>query len=102
MPENVFIVSELSWIEAINQNEQTTLYLLEGITANEFGQCCYVKFKTPQKITFLANFLTESKFSFDQPALQQQARQFEDYERLADCPISSGVELNEYIDDKLL
>ncbi len=43
----------------------------------------------------------ESKFSFDQPALQQKARQFEEYERLADCPISSGIELNEYSDDKL-
>ena len=43
----------------------------------------------------------ESKFSFDQPALQQKARQFEEYDRLADCPISSGIELNEYSDDKL-
>ena len=101
LPENVFIVSELNWITVLNQKQQTDLYLLEGITANEFGQCFYVKFKTPQKITFLANFLTESKFSFDQPALQQQARQFESYEKLANCPISSGVELNEYIDDKL-
>lgn len=101
LPENVFIVSELSWITVLNQKQQTDLYLREGITANKFGQCFYVKFKTPQKITFLANFLTESKFSFSQPALQQQARQFEEYERLANCPISSGVELNEYIDDKL-
>ncbi len=101
LPENVFIVSELSWIKVLNQKQQTDLYLREGITANQFGQCFYVKFKTPQKITFLANFLTESKFSFDRPALQQQARQFEEYERLANCPISSGVELNEYIDDKL-
>jgi hypothetical protein len=101
LPENVFIVSELSWIEVLNQKSQTALYLLEGISTNEFGQCFYVKFKTPQKITFLGNFLTESKFSFSQPALQQQARQFEEYERLANCPISSGIELNEYIDDKL-
>ena len=101
LPENVFIVSELSWIEVLNQKELTTLCLLEGITANEFGQCFYVKFKTPQKITFLANFLTESKFSFSQPGLQQQARQFESYEKLANCPMSSGVELNEYTDDKL-
>ncbi|MGB5633501.1 MAG: hypothetical protein WBM86_12100, partial [Waterburya sp.] len=101
LPENVFIVSELSWIKVINQKEKTALYLLEGITANKFGQCFSVKFKTPQKITFLANFLTESKFSFSQPDLQQQARQFESYERLANCPMSSGVELNEYIDDKL-
>ena len=101
LPENVFIVSELSWIKVINQKEQTALYLLKGITTNEFGQCFYVQFKTPQKITFLANFLTESKFSFARPAWQQKARQFEEYERLADCPISSGIELNEYTDDKL-
>ena len=101
LPENVFIVSELSWIKVLNEKEQTVLYLLEGITMNEFGQCFYVKFKTPQKITFLCNFLTESKFSFSQPAFQQKARQFQDYERLTNCPMSSGIELNEYTDDKL-
>jgi hypothetical protein len=101
LPENVFIVSELSSIEVINQQEQATLYLLAGITANEFGQCFYVKFKTPQKITFLANFLTEEKFSFSQPVLQHKAQQFQNYERLANCPMSSGIELNEYTDDKL-
>jgi hypothetical protein len=101
LPGNVFIVSELSWIKVVKEKEQTVLYLLEGITTNEFGQCFYVKFKTPQKITFLCNFLTESKFSFDQPAYQQQAQQFQDYERLTNCPMSSGIELNEYTDDKL-
>ncbi|MDJ0577521.1 MAG: hypothetical protein QNJ65_20470 [Xenococcaceae cyanobacterium MO_234.B1] len=101
LPENVFIVSELSWIKVLNKKEQTALYLLEGITMNEFGQCFYAKFKTPQKITFLCNFLTESKFSFSPPAYQQKAQQFQEYERLANCPISSGVELNEYTDDKL-
>jgi hypothetical protein len=101
LPENVFIVSELSWIEVLNQKEQTALYLLEGITMNEWGQCSYIKFKTPQKITFLCNFLTEEKFSFSSPAFQQQAQQFQDYERLANCPMSSGAELNEYTDDKL-
>jgi hypothetical protein len=101
LPENVFIVSELGWIEVLNRKEQTALYLLEGITMNEWGQCSYIKFKTPQKITFLCNFLTESKFSFSQPAFQQQAQQFQDYERLTNCPMSSGIELNEYTDDKL-
>jgi hypothetical protein len=101
LPENVFIVSELSWIKVLNQKEQTALYLLEGITMKEFGQCFYVNFKTPQKITFLCNFLTESKFSFSQPIFQQKAQQFQEYERLTNCPISSGIELNEYTDDKL-
>jgi hypothetical protein len=85
----------------LKNKEQTGLSLLEGITMNEFEQCFSVKFKTPQKITFLCNFLTEEKFSFSQPALQQQAQQFQEYERLSNCPISSGVELNEYTDDKL-
>ena len=101
VPENVFIVSESSWIKVLKQREQTALYLLEGITINEFGQCFYVKFKTPQKITFLCNFLTESKFSFSPAAYQQKAQQFQEYERLGNCPISSGIELNEYTDDKL-
>ena len=101
VPENVFIVSESSWIEVLKQREQTALYLLEGITMNELGQCFYVKFKTPQKITFLCNFLTESKFSFSSSASQEKAQQFQEYERLANCPISSGIELNEYTDDKL-
>jgi hypothetical protein len=101
LPENVFIVSELGWIKVLNQKEQTSLYLLEGIAMKEWGQCSYVKFKTPQKITFLCNFLTEEKFSFSQPAFQQKARQFQDYERLTNCPMSSGIELNEYTDDKL-
>ena len=101
LPENVFIVSELGWVKVLNQKEQTVLCLLEGITMNEWGQCSYIKFKTPQKITFLCNFLTESKFSFSQPAFQQQAQQFQDYERLTNCPMSSGIELNEYTDDKL-
>ena len=101
LPENAFIVSELSKIKVVKENEQNILYLLAGITTNEFEQCSYVKFKTPQKITFLCNFLTEEKFSFSAPLLQQQARQFQNYEMLANCPISSGVELNEYTDDKL-
>jgi hypothetical protein len=101
LPENVFIVSELSWIKIIKEKGQTVLCLLEGIAMNEWGQCSYVKFKTPQKITFLCNFLTEEKFSFSQPAFQQQAQQFQEYERLANCPMSSGIELNEYTDDKL-
>ena len=101
LPNQVFIVSELSWLKALNQKEPTAIYLLEGITANEFGQCFHVQFKTPQKITFLSNFLTESKFSFDQPAWQQKAQQFQAYEKLTNCPLSSGIELNEYTDDKL-
>ena len=101
LPENVFIVSELSWIKVLNKKGKTALYLLEGITMNEFGQCFSVQFKTPQKITFLCNFFTESKFSFSQPAFQEKAQQFQDYERLTNCPMSSGIELNEYTDDKL-
>ena len=101
LPENVFIVSELSWIKVLNKKGKTALYLLEGITMNEFGQCFSVKFKTPQKITFLCNFFTEEKFSFSQPAFQEKAQQFQDYERLTNCPMSSGIELNEYTDDKL-
>ena len=68
---------------------------------NQWGQCFYVKFKTPQKVTFLCNFLTEEKFSFSPPVLQKKAHQFQNYERLTNCPMSSSIELNEYIDDKL-
>ncbi|MGK7917025.1 MAG: hypothetical protein AB4038_16020 [Prochloraceae cyanobacterium] len=101
LPENVFIVSEISWIKVLQQKEQTSLYLLEGITMNEFGQCFYAKFKTPQKITFLCNFLTEENFRFSPPACQEKARQFQGYEQISNCPMSSGIELNEYTDDKL-
>ena len=101
LPENAFVVSEPTWIKVMREGGETVLYLLEGITMNEWGQCFYVKFKTPQKITFLCNFLTEEKFNFSPPPLQQKAHQFQNYERLTNCPMSSGIELNEYIDDKL-
>ena len=101
LPENAFVVCEPNWIKVIRKEEENFLYLLEGITMNEWGQCFYVKFKTPQKVTFLCNFLTEEKFSFSPPALKQKAHQFQNYEKPTNCPMSSSVELNEYVDDKL-
>jgi hypothetical protein len=102
LPENAFIVPQPDWITVVEQAEETALYLLQGITMNEFGQCFHVKFKTPQKITFLCNFVPESKFSFSQVTGRQHAQQFQDYERQrTHCPMSSGIELNEYTDDKL-
>lgn len=102
LPENAFIVPQPDWITVVEQAEETALYLLQGITMNEFGQCFHVHFKTPQKITFLCNFVPESKFSVSQVTGRQYAQQFQDYERrLTHCPMSSGIELNEYTDDKL-
>lgn len=68
---------------------------------NEFGQCFHTKFKSPQRITFLCNFCTEAAFSFYEPVHQEKAQKFHFYEGLADCPMSSGIELEEYINDKL-
>ena len=59
LPENAFIVPQPDWITVVEHTEETALYLLQGITMNEFGQCFHVKFKTPQKITFLCNFVPE-------------------------------------------
>ncbi len=102
LPENAFIVPQPDWITVVEQAEETALYLLQGITMNEFGQCFHVQFKTPKKITFLCNFVPESKFSISQVTGRQHAQQFQDCERrLTHCPMSSGIELNEYTDDKL-
>ncbi len=101
LPENAFVVFEPNWIKVSKNEEETALYILEGITMNEWGQCFYVKFKTPQKVTCLCNFLTEENFSFSPLALKQKAHQFRNYEKLTNCPMSSSTELNQYIDDKL-
>ena len=100
-PENAFVVSEPNWLKVMEDEGENVLYLLEGITMNQWGQCFYVKFKTPQKITCLCNFLTEENFSFSSPTWKQKAHEFRHYERLANCPMSSSTELNQYIDDKL-
>jgi len=101
LPERAFIVTEPTWVKVIQKGDKSGLYLLEGITMNEFGQCFHTKFKTPQRITFLCNFCTEAAFSFYEPAHQEKAQKFQVYEGLADCPMSSGIELEEYTNDKL-
>lgn len=101
LPESAFIVTEPTWVKVIQEGNKSVLYLLEGITMNEFGQCFHTKFKTPQKITFLCNFCTEAAFSFYEPVHQEKAQKFQFYEGLADCPMSSGIELEEYTNDKL-
>jgi carnosine synthase len=101
LPESAFIVTEPTWVKVIQQGDKSVLYLLEGITMNEFGQCFHTKFKTPQRITFLCNFCTEAAFSFYEPVHQEKAQKFQFYEGLTDCPMSSGIELEEYTNDKL-
>jgi hypothetical protein len=101
LPESAFIVTEPTWVKVLQEGDKYVLSLLEGITMNEFSQCFYTKFKTPQKITFLCNFCTEAAFSFYEPAHQEKAQKFQFYEGLADCPMSSGIELEEYTNDKL-
>ncbi len=101
LPESAFIVTEPTWVKVIQKGDKSVLYLLEGITMNEFGQCFHTKFKTPQRITFLCNFCTEAAFSFYEPVHQEKANKFQFYEGLADCPMSSGIELEEYTNDKL-
>ncbi|MFP5274726.1 ATP-grasp domain-containing protein [Coleofasciculus sp.] len=101
LPERAFIVTEPTWLKVIQKGDKSVSYLLEGITMNEFSQCFHTKFKTPQKITFLCNFCTEAAFSFYEPVYQEKASKFQFYEGLADCPMSSGIELEEYTNDKL-
>jgi carnosine synthase len=101
LPESAFIVTEPTWVKVLQEGDKFLLYLLEGITMNEFGQCFHIKFKTPQRITFLCNFCTEAAFSFYEPADQEKAQKFQVCEGLADCPMSSGIELEEYTNDKL-
>ncbi|MEQ8464160.1 ATP-grasp domain-containing protein [Coleofasciculus sp. E1-EBD-02] len=101
LPECAFIVTEPTWVRVEQEGDNSVLYLLEGIGMNEFGQCFHTKFKTPKKITFICNFYTEESYKFDPPILQERAKKFQFYETLADCPISSGIELEEYTDDKL-
>ena len=101
LPECAFIVTEPTWVRVEQEGNKSVLYLLEGIGMNEFGQCFHTKFKTPKKITFICNFYTEESYKFDPPILQERAKNFQFYETLADCPISSGIELEEYTDDKL-
>jgi carnosine synthase len=101
LPECAFIVTEPTWVRVQQEGDNSVLYLLEGIGMNEFGQCFHTKFKTPKKITFICNFYTEESYKFDPPILQERAKKFQFYETLADCPMSSGIELEEYTDDKL-
>lgn len=101
LPECAFIVTEPTWVRVEQEGDSSVLYLLEGIGMNEFGQCFHTKFKTPKKITFICNFYTEESYKFDAPILQERAKKFQFYETLADCPMSSGIELEEYTDDKL-
>lgn len=101
LPESAFIVTEPTWVKVIQEGDEFVLYLLEGITMNEFGQCFHAKFKNPQRITFLCNFCTEATFSFFEPVHQEKAQKFQFYEGLTNCPMSSGIELEEYTNDKL-
>jgi hypothetical protein len=64
LPESAFIVTEPTWVKVLQEGDKSVLYLVEGITMNEFGQCFHTKFKTPQRINFLCNFCTEAAFSF--------------------------------------
>lgn len=100
-PRCVFLVSEPTWIQVIQENEKQCLYLLEGIEMDEFGQCFHTKFESPQKITFLGNFYTRSASIVYGETYQEKASKFEFYESLSDCPMSSGLELEEYTNDKL-
>lgn len=101
LPECAFIVPEPTWTKVVQSGENTVLYLLEGISANEFGQLFHTKFQTPRKITFICNFYTEGAFSFDETIYQDKAKKFNHLESLSDCPMSSGAELDYYTDDKL-
>ncbi len=101
LPECAFIVPEPTWIKVVQSGENTILYLLEGISANEFGQVFHTKFNNPIKITFICNFYTEGAFSFDDTIYQDKAKKFQYLESLSDCPMSSGTELDYYTDDKL-
>lgn len=101
LPECAFIVRDKTWVKVVQEGDKSILYLLEGITMNEFGQCFHIKFKSPQRITFLCNFCTEAAFSFYEPVRQENAQKFQFYEELTDCPMSSGIELEEYTNDKL-
>ena len=100
LPECAFI-TELTWLKVVQDNEKFVLYLLEGIGVNEFGQCYHTKFKNPKRITFICNFYTESACSVYEPIHKEKAQKFQFYEGLADCPMSSGLELEEYTNDKL-
>jgi carnosine synthase len=101
LPECAFIVPEPTWVKVVQEGDKSVLYLLEGITINEFGQCFHTKFKSPQRITFLCNFYTEAAFSFYEPVHQEKAQKFQFYEGLTDCPMSSGIELEQYTNDNL-
>jgi biotin carboxylase len=101
VPECAFVVPEPTWVKVVQSGENSVLYLLEGIGMNEFGQCFHFKFKNPKKITFICNFYTEAIFSVYAPSLLDNARKFRLYEELAECPMSSSVELAEYTNDKL-
>ena len=101
LPKCVFIVTEPEWIVAKQENRKYVLYLLEGISSNEFGECFQIKFKNPIKITFLCNFYTEAALSIYDTCVKNKINQFQTYELLADCPMSSGSELEKYTNDKL-
>ncbi|MDF5727795.1 MAG: hypothetical protein PUP92_07090 [Rhizonema sp. PD38] len=101
LPKYAFIVPDPTWIKVAQSSEKSVLYLLEGIGINEFGQCFHAKFEQPKKITFICNFFTEDSLDDDELIHQDKAKKFQLYESLTDCPMSSGIELEQYTNDKL-
>lgn len=101
LPKCAFIVPDPTWIKVAQSAEKSVLYLLEGIGINEFGQCFHAKFEQPKKITFICNFFTEDSLDDDELIHQDKAKKFQLYESLTDCPMSSGIELEQYTNDKL-